>query len=358
MKKIAIISSYCYSHIEFELIPFLSERFEIGWFPFFERNISESTISNFIARKECLNISFFKHFLLPARQRALKTRAEYKKMLCVIKQYKPDILYVNADGFPWLPLLIKKFFYDIPVIAAIHDVKAHSNSGFISMTAKKILPHLYKKLNTYSDYSYAQLIQCGLKNKQITCCHHPLTDYGTLSKKKHNKFTVLFFGNVLSYKGIPLLLNAGEKAYSKNQNILIRICGKGPDDYLLNDYKKHPAFDIVNRRIDDKEIPSMFSDVDCLALPYTDATQSGPMMIALNYNVPVLATDIPAFRWYGEKFSEIHLLKNNVEVWTEEFLKRADIFQESFKQTEQYENEIRTFRYEIQKEWIGLFENA
>lgn len=355
MRKVAIISESCYAHIDFDLIPFLRNSFVVGWFPFFASVTSENTIMEFINRTKSMHLSDFSYLHLSHRMRSLSTRKEFKGFLVSIQSFSPDVIYVNADGFPWLPILLKQTFKNIPIIGAIHDVKAHSGTSMIAKVYKPLLPKFYKYLNTYSDYSFYQLLDRQLKNKQISCCHHPFSDFGIIEKKKHDKFTVLFFGNLIAYKGLPLLLKAGELAYKQNEKICIKIVGRGKDEYLLEPYKNHPGFIIINRRVEDSEIPEIFSDVDCLALPYNDATQSGPMMIALNYKIPVLATDIPAFAWYREHFSEVHLLKNDSKVWAEQFIRYASMFPLSFNRLKKYAQEIEFERKKILQEWETLF---
>lgn len=354
MKKIVIISANCYAHIDAELIPILSNYFDINWFITFEYTTKDSTIADFLSRTA--HIEPKSYIKLSGRMRSLMAKKDFQKILTEAKQCNPDVVYINSDGLPWLPILSKKILHCIPIIAAVHDVEGHSGSGLINTIMKNVLPMMYTNLNTYSEYSYNQLVKKISKKQKVFCCHHPLTDFGYCAKKQHNKFTVLFFGNILSYKGLPLLLKAGELAYNYNHNICIKICGKGSDDYLLEPYKKHPAFNIINRRIEDTEIPSVFSDADCLALPYKDATQSGPMMIALNYGIPILATDIPAFKYYGNKFSEIHLLQNEVDVWANYFVKSSENFPYIFMSTEQYKSEIQSYRDEVKSQWIKMFE--
>ncbi len=354
MKKVVIISSYYYAHIDVELIPILSNYFEISWFVIFGYTTKDNTISDFLNRVK--HIQPKSYVKLSGRMRSLSIRKDYKMILSEAKKCNPDVVYFNDDGFPWLPILSKKIFKDIPIIAAIHDVEGHSGSGIINKIIKSILYKWYTYLNTFSDYSYQLLSEKVSKAQKVFCCHHPLTDFGVCEKRQHDKFTLLFFGNILAYKGVALLLKAGENAYNKNSNICIKICGKGHDEYLLESYKTHPAFTIINRRVEDSEIPDIFSDADCLVLPYNDATQSGPMMIALNYGIPVLATDIPAFKWFGERFSNVHLLKNNIDVWANEFIKYSENYPNIFINREKYNSEIDSFRTQIQQEWINLFE--
>jgi glycosyltransferase involved in cell wall biosynthesis len=53
---------------------------------------------------------------------------------------------------------------------------------------------------------------------------------------------------------------------------------------------------VMNRYIDDKEVPVLFSASDVLVVPYRSATQSGVIPIAYHFEVPVLATDVGALR--------------------------------------------------------------
>lgn len=49
---------------------------------------------------------------------------------------------------------------------------------------------------------------------------------------------------------------------------------------------------VINRWIRDDEVESIFTGKNLIAvLPYTDATQSGVALVAMNYGVPVIASD-------------------------------------------------------------------
>ena len=56
-----------------------------------------------------------------------------------------------------------------------------------------------------------------------------------------------------------------------------------------------PNITATFRRIDDEEIPELFTKSDFLMLPYEDVAQSGPHMIAYNYHLPVIASNIDGF---------------------------------------------------------------
>jgi glycosyltransferase involved in cell wall biosynthesis len=68
----------------------------------------------------------------------------------------------------------------------------------------------------------------------------------------------------------------------------------------LNIYKNMIAdqsvFDMYPVYIKSEDIPDVFSKADFLVFPYNQVTQCGPLFIAFNYNIPVIASNLPFFK--------------------------------------------------------------
>ena len=108
------------------------------------------------------------------------------------------------------------------------------------------------------------------------------------------KKTLLFFGLIRDYKGLDLLIAAMSLLDESYQLI---IAGESYGDF--GKYRQaidcSPAcsrIKVLNRYIDDDEVPRLFSAADLLVTPYRSATQSGVIPIAYHFNLPVLATDV------------------------------------------------------------------
>ena len=52
------------------------------------------------------------------------------------------------------------------------------------------------------------------------------------------------------------------------------------------------------RRVPNEEVGGLFENNDFFIMPYQDIAQSGAMTVALNYSMPIIASDMPAFREY------------------------------------------------------------
>ena len=104
---------------------------------------------------------------------------------------------------------------------------------------------------------------------------------------------LLFFGRILDYKGLGLLLGAyrimKEGAYPY---LTLEIAGNGE----LSPYRESlvDLADVVfnNRWISEEEIPAIFRRNDILVVPYIEASQSGPVATALAFGIPSVVTPV------------------------------------------------------------------
>ena len=112
----------------------------------------------------------------------------------------------------------------------------------------------------------------------------PQTDYKNIN--------FLFFGRIEEYKGLHILGKAYKKLVQSYSNISMTVAGSGDFSKYDSMFKELPQVDIVNRYIEDKEIDNYFSIPNTiLVLPYLDASQSGVIPVALEYKIPIIASD-------------------------------------------------------------------
>lgn len=103
----------------------------------------------------------------------------------------------------------------------------------------------------------------------------------------------LFFGRIDGYKGLDVLLEAYELVSHKfGDSVELCIAGNGDFSKYQEKFSKLNNAILMNRYIDDNEIPVLFSKPGTvLVLPYIDATQSGVTPLAFQFAVPVIASD-------------------------------------------------------------------
>lgn len=121
---------------------------------------------------------------------------------------------------------------------------------------------------------------------------------------------MLFFGTISHYKGLDLLIKALECIISSGvTNIYLTIAGRGNDkewnEFYLPLIKSKDHYNIQYRYLDSNEIPNLVASHHFMILPYRDATQSGPVLIAANYCMPLIAPNYGCFADTYDKSSAI-----------------------------------------------------
>ncbi|MBR5671116.1 MAG: glycosyltransferase, partial [Bacteroidales bacterium] len=108
---------------------------------------------------------------------------------------------------------------------------------------------------------------------------------------------LLFFGGIMRYKGLDLLIEGLEKLYGQGiRNLRLTIAGDGEDRDACKALIRTPElYRLQMRFIDNSEIADLMCSHHFLVLPYRDVTQSGPLMIAANYGLPVMAPAMGSF---------------------------------------------------------------
>jgi glycosyltransferase involved in cell wall biosynthesis len=98
---------------------------------------------------------------------------------------------------------------------------------------------------------------------------------------------VLFFGRILAYKGLDVLLEAF--APLDPQHFHLTIAGEGAMPPV-----SAPNIDVLNRFVSDDEMAELFQAAHAVALPYRAASQSGVAHMAFAFGRPVVATRVGA----------------------------------------------------------------
>jgi glycosyltransferase involved in cell wall biosynthesis len=101
---------------------------------------------------------------------------------------------------------------------------------------------------------------------------------------------LLFFGRIVAYKGLDLLLDAYGRLKQTHPDLSLAIHGDGD----LAPYRA--AIDALadvtvdNRYIPEDELPGILERSDLIVLPYREASQSGVMVLAEAAGLPVVGT--------------------------------------------------------------------
>ncbi|MBI5944969.1 MAG: glycosyltransferase family 4 protein [Chloroflexi bacterium] len=214
-----------------------------------------------------------------------------QKIVERIRQIQPDILLFPMFH-PW-NALIQKTLCDIPSVVYVHDPRPHPDiPGWFYEKLENRSIHLATRCVVMSEALKPALVQRGVSSKIIDVAPlGPLSDTRTMPLRGRERDfpTLLFFGRIVRYKGLEILLDAYERV---KKNILCRlvIVGEGNIQAYRKKLARSSNVKMVNRWVSGEEIGDFFLQSDVVVLPYTSASQSGVIPIAAAFGLPVIAT--------------------------------------------------------------------
>ena len=196
---------------------------------------------------------------------------------------------------PWTAVINVLLFKKVKIISAIHDVIPHKGDTYLLYIMNRIAMHTSNKIILFSNKSKKQIKNIKLMRKSTSI---PLGVYGIDEQHNHKAFidrkTVLYFGRIEPYKDIDVLLDMFDIIHDSDNEIKLIIAGKGDVSHWKNRIQSNKSIELINRWIDNKELSGLFRKSTVVVLPYKEATQSGIIPFAYEFNVPVIASNCGA----------------------------------------------------------------
>lgn len=194
-------------------------------------------------------------------------------------------------------------------------VSAHDVGSFRPGESSGLLHRIYRKsdaLIVYSKEAQRKLLEVFAVSAEKTfLAPHgnydgffpaipPADDAKTSFGYDGSHFVILFFGQLKKVKRLDLLLMATAVARARGTGRLRLLVAGSPADsniaeleYFIETEGLQDVVQIHARYIENSEIPLYLSAADLMVLPYDNIYQSGVVLLAMSYGVPVLTSDIP-----------------------------------------------------------------
>ncbi|MGN6435068.1 MAG: glycosyltransferase family 4 protein [Agriterribacter sp.] len=313
--RIYYLSTPSFFQVDKEFVHVLGKNAQLHFGVVVGKNQGNFSDNELIAycKQHCIDHTIWK---LNYRQRDIRLIKIFYRIIKQIKLFNPDVIYIVSFDHPIFSLLalsLNKY----KTVVALHDVELHSNfnNAFLHNLSRKITAKHFQSYQVFSA-EQAKVFRRKYRNKELFTIPLSLSNYGdqVALPKKAETIRFLFFGKILPYKGLDLLIEAANILGKQGLNfelVIAGLCENWDVLYkpLIGDAEYKLTLHI--RYINNDEVPTLFSSVHYLVLPYQDATQSGPLMIAYNYKVPVIASRIEAFEEYVQEGISGYLFDRN-----------------------------------------------
>jgi len=209
----------------------------------------------------------------------------------LLRALRPRAVHLNNEQpvlLPLYPLLART-----NSVITLHDARSHSGERF----AKRVFHSLHlrlvarflRKVIVHSD-AIRDALPAFIPRERIHIVPH--VNYSIWARAAAPPpaappLTVLFFGRVLPYKGLGVLLEAFRSLDPARFHLIVAGEGEVPATSA-------PNIEIDNRFVTDERLPGFFQRAHVVALPYHAASQSGVAQMAFAFGRPVVATRVGA----------------------------------------------------------------
>lgn len=330
-KKIVWITGDWALDTDQSVVPYLRDKLGL--------NIKWYVICNHNSKVQTDGVPIDKVYRLTYRNRQLKCANQYYNMFKEMGVDKADIIYSDNIGYPWYyPMLFLCKKRSTPIVHGAHNVIPYPVWPLSLKIAVRTIFAINSHFQLFSKFT-AKYFKEHYPKKSMFYAPMTVKDFGPVTTDHYlldaEKVNLLFFGNVVANKRLDLLIDAIKELPAEIQDkVHLNICGKCNDaERYLSQIDGCKAISTYFKRIDDCEIAELFTKNQYFMLPYQDVAQSGPHMIAYNYNLPVIATDIKGFAERVEDGKNGFLFqRNDVESLRQAIIKVASLSNEEYSQ--------------------------
>jgi glycosyltransferase involved in cell wall biosynthesis len=228
-----------------------------------------------------------------------------------------EIKKINPDGVIivwWMPFfgpalstiarLIKRNS-KTKIIFLVENYISHEKRWFDSFSTKYTLKYADAFI-CQSKYIFEQ-ITADFKGKpihQTTLSIYDCYDLNKYSKQSAREFlgiktenVILFFGLIRPYKGLDKLIVAFNELLKTQPSTTLLVVGECYEDIekykqIIKQLSLEKNVMLENSFIPNEKIEPYFKAADVSCLPYNSGTQSGILMMAYGFKIPVVATNV------------------------------------------------------------------
>jgi len=249
-------------------------------------------------------------------KKTLDTYNPFSWIMAGIKARKYDLLIL-----PWWVFFFAPYYYLFllfsknrhnRVIFICHNVIDHESNAIKKWISKRIL----KFGNGFVLHSKdgEEQLRALLDEKDACSLVSPHPAYQVFDRNQfhkesarkvldipQNKKVILFFGFIRKYKGLDHLIRALPMVAAQYPEILLLVVGEawGKDAgfrNLVRDFNVASHVRFINEYVPNEAVEKYFKASDFLVLPYVEGISSGILQIAFSMGIPVVGTEIGAFK--------------------------------------------------------------
>lgn len=268
----------------------------------------------------------------------------YCKDLKRIRRYFSD-KKIDALHVPMvhpLSVAVERIFrrQGVPTVFTLHDVRPHRGENNLhylpirlaarTLTRKaSVIALLTEGFRDYVSHTYHRT-----PDALLTTPHALFGDYSEKANTKAQTpladYNFLVFGRIVRYKGLDILAEAYRRVkQTYGSRISLRIVGSGDFEPYRSLYSDLEDVVVDNRFISESEVSGYFRMPRTIVLlPYTEASQSGVIPIAMSEGAQLVVTDFEGLLEQTDKGRSAIVCRPDAASLAEAMSKAVDCYDE------------------------------
>jgi len=248
----------------------------------------------------------YANYDLPKPMKGLEHAKDLLRLVAHLQRLDPDIVHVQWPTLPvfdrWLFAFLRRNY---TTVLTVHNTTPfHGSTASIAQLIQyEQSVEAFDGWIVHTDYSRREFLsEHDIPNERVTVVPHGIISYPAVPEPLNREpFELLYFGTIKRYKGMDTLIKSLDSLPSEVcDRFRVRIIGsaQSPVEPYKELARSLGVSDLVEwdlRFVPDNEIPTLFHNADGLVLPYRDIDQSGVLMTAIDYPLPIIASDIGGF---------------------------------------------------------------
>jgi glycosyltransferase involved in cell wall biosynthesis len=227
--------------------------------------------------------------MLPGRVRELSALPSVRSVRKAVSDFSPDVVHVQESVLDDVRLLIAARVRSRRYAVTFHDPTPHPGDpvpGFRRRHGERVLLARAGLIFVHSEVDRVELGRAFETRAPVEVVPHG-TGQPDITPVPDEP-VMLFFGRLVEYKGLDVLLDALPLIWKRIPDARLIIAGAGelPSHRLLRD----PRVDLRYGHVREADVPALFKQARCVVLPYLQASQSGVGSQAKVYGRPMVVT--------------------------------------------------------------------
>jgi glycosyltransferase involved in cell wall biosynthesis len=222
----------------------------------------------------------------------------YRRIARAIRQFRADVVYTPMLHHWNAPL--GPFLGRTPTVPTIHDPVQHSGERRrVVDWLQRAVVRRASRVICLSRALVGDVVALGIDAERVDVVQ--LGQFGSYPRPEGAEArppvdpavrarTALFFGRIVAYKGVGVLLDAFRTVLRTVPDARLLLVGSGDISPYADALNELDNVDLVNRWIADDEVTGYVDQAAFCVVPYIDATQSALIPLAYAEGLPVVAS--------------------------------------------------------------------